>query len=327
MPVFLSSYPNPEYVTHAFIVIHGRLRDGGKYWSFLNSTVEAAQKDNYPGSHINVTIAAPQFFSARYNKGQYGENELAWGDVNAWQALETAVHPTGTSVDAAEALDAIVEHFEDKQKYPSMTNITLVGHGGGGQLMQRYAAVGKSFKQDIHIRYIHGDPSSCVYFTADRPEIQGQELPSKEECPDYDTWRYGFVKYPKAADTMAYKQDAFQTYITRDVISLVGEDDVNEGGDQTCMAKMQGGKKRRDRNLIWWRYINTLAGTRENLTGFPGSFQLSETWSDLSNGSIRLQLGVVKGIGHDAADVFASDIGRSALFSNGHINIGWRPEG
>jgi hypothetical protein len=42
-----------------------------------------------------------------------------------------------------DALDALVAEFADSSKYPAMKNITFVGHGGGGQLNQRYAMVAK----------------------------------------------------------------------------------------------------------------------------------------------------------------------------------------
>jgi pimeloyl-ACP methyl ester carboxylesterase len=74
---------------------------------------------------------------------QYSANELAWGDTNAWQAGDIANHPTGTQLTSFDALDALVDEFSDLTKYPAMKNITVVGHGGGGQLNQRYAMVAK----------------------------------------------------------------------------------------------------------------------------------------------------------------------------------------
>ncbi|EPS39722.1 hypothetical protein H072_6470 [Dactylellina haptotyla CBS 200.50] len=326
IPFFQSISPAPEYVTHAFIVLHGRLRNGKHYWMITNSTIRSARKDGYPGSQINATILAPQFFSAKYNKGQYRRNDLAWADTNAWQAAERAIHPRGTHIDSIDVLDAIVSMFENKAVYPSMKNITIIGHGGGGQLIQRYAALGKAIAGDSHIRYIHGDPSTCVYFTDDRL-IPENSAPSKQNCHLFDTWRYGFKGFPAEKNTPTLREDAFYKYITRDVISLIGREDTGEEGDQTCMAKMQGGTKRRDRNLTWWKYINLLAGTSANLDGFPGQFALKRNWRHISNGSINLKLGVVEGVGHDAKDIFSSDTGRSALFSDGVIDVGWRPLG
>jgi hypothetical protein len=72
---------------------------------------------------------------------QYSSSELAWGDINAWQAGDVATHPTGTTLSSFDALEALVNTFANSTTYPAMKNITVVGHGGGGQLNQRYAMV------------------------------------------------------------------------------------------------------------------------------------------------------------------------------------------
>lgn len=72
---------------------------------------------------------------------QYSSNELAWDDVNGWQAGDVATHPSGTKLTSFDALDALVALFANSTSYPAMKNITVVGHGGGGQLNQRYAMV------------------------------------------------------------------------------------------------------------------------------------------------------------------------------------------
>lgn len=85
---------------------------------------------NYPGADEASTIlAAPEFFSEKYNLGQYTDSELAWGDVNAWQAGDVATHPQGTTSTAFDALDAVMEAFANQTTYPNLTNLTFVGHG------------------------------------------------------------------------------------------------------------------------------------------------------------------------------------------------------
>ncbi|KAI6783620.1 uncharacterized protein J7T54_005649 [Emericellopsis cladophorae] len=56
--------------------------------------------------------------------------------------MSTGKHPTGSSrtkVTLFDVLDGLIDEFANKKTYPSLTNITLIGHGGGGQLLQRYA--------------------------------------------------------------------------------------------------------------------------------------------------------------------------------------------
>lgn len=325
---FWSEDPKNDEAKHAYIMIHGRQRDGDAYWTTMNNILQAAIDADTPGADDDAIVVAPQFFSKKLNAGQYSDSEMAWEDVNAWQAGDPASHPEGTKLTSFDALDAIVEEFMDEDKYPSMQNITVVGHGGGAQLNVRYAVVAKTpSKGNAHIRYIHGDPSSAAYFTRNRAQSisSGEKLPDREDCEYYNHWRYGFHEFGGTADGLKTAEEYFKQYITRDVVSIVGYEDTEASGDQLCMALMQGGSKRRDRNLIWWQYVNTLARTNEDLTGFPATFDDMPDWSYLSNNQISMRLSVVEGAGHDAEDVFSSKEGRGALFS-ADVPIGWRPE-
>ncbi|KAJ4177699.1 hypothetical protein NW755_013699 [Fusarium falciforme] len=323
--VFMSDNLKKSRVEHAFIIVHGKLRDGDYYWDTMNKAVKRAKEANYPGSNRESVVIAPQLFSTVFNSGQYTSRQLAWGDLNAWQAGSVATHPSGTNFSSMDALDALLNDVSNRKKYPNMKNVTIVGHGGGGQLVQRYAAVGKDPRAHISVRYIHGDASSCAYFTTDRP-IMEDESTAPGACEFYNTWRYGFDQFPGTIDGRKSPKEYFSQYITRDVISLVGYRDVKSNGDTSCMARAQGGTKRRDRNLVWYRYINTLARTSENLDGFPGRFGNLTDWSSVSNGSVSLRLSVVEDATHDVAEVLQSKNGLSALFSDKEVYTGWRPK-
>ncbi|RSL87640.1 hypothetical protein CEP51_002119 [Fusarium floridanum] len=325
LAVFISDKVEKSRVGHAFIIVHGKLRDGDYYWETMNKVVKRAKAKKYPGSSRETIIIAPQLFSTVFNSGQYTPRQLAWGDLNAWQAGSVATHPTGTNFSSMDALDAVLDDASNRENYPNMKNVTIVGHGGGGQLVQRYAAVGKEPPAHISVRYIHGDASSCAYFTMDRP-IMEYEGTAPGACEFYNTWRYGFDQFPGTIDGRKSPKEYFKQYITRDVISIVGYRDVKSNGDTSCMARAQGGTKRRDRNLVWYRYIHTLARTNENLKGFPGKFENLPDWSLVSNGSVKLRLTVVEDAAHDVAEVLQSENGLSALFSDGDVYAGWRPK-
>lgn len=207
-----------------------------------------------------------------------------------------------------------------------MKNLTIVGHGGGGQLIARYAQVAKDPPSNLHVRYIMGDPSSNPYFTTDRPETD-PEIAQTKTCPYYNTWRYGYDNFTGTAAGKFTPQQYFASYIRRDVISIVGYQDVQDAGDSYCMAELQGGHKRRDRNLCWYQYVNGLARTDEDLSGFPCNFTNLPDWSNMSANAISTRLVVVEDADHDAAEVFGSTEGRSALFDDKNIATGWRPKG
>ncbi|CAO1615833.1 unnamed protein product [Sympodiomycopsis kandeliae] len=323
---FWTTNPNNEESAHAYVMIHGKLRNGGEYWTTMNDAVTSAVKDNYAGASKDDIVVAPQFYSTKYNSGQYKKNELAFGDVNGWQAGDPATHPDGTTLTSFDALDAYVDEFADASKYPAMKNLTFVGHGGGGQLLARYAQVAKDPPSNLHIRYIMGDPSSNSYFTTDRPTFDGSNT-KVSDCEYYNTWRYGYDNFTGTANGKQTPQEYFQKYIRRDVVSIVGLQDTAASGDTYCMAEMQGGTKRRDRNLCWYQYIHSLGRTDEQLTGFPCTYNNLPDWSNLSQNVVSLRLTVVENADHDAAAVFGSSEGRSVLFDSGNVVTGWRPDG
>ena len=190
IPAFWTTDPSNSSAKYAYIMIHGKLRNGGEYWTTMNNILQESAKAGISGASDSAIVVAPQFFSEKYNSGQYTKEMLAFGDVNAWQAGDPAIHPPGTKLTSFDALDALVDEFSDQNKYPNLQNITVVGHGGGGQLNQRYAMVAKSPSSSTpHIRYIHGDPSSCAYFTKNRPSkmSDGDKLPSRKSCKYYNT--------------------------------------------------------------------------------------------------------------------------------------------
>ncbi|PWN49982.1 hypothetical protein IE53DRAFT_387764 [Violaceomyces palustris] len=324
--VYWTRKPKNRKATQAYVMIHGKLRNGNTYWSTMNKVLQSAVKDGYPNADENAVVTAPQFFSTIYNSGQYNSSQLAWADVNAWQAGETATHPKRTSVTAFDALDALIDHFANKTKYPALERLNFVGHGGGGQLLNRYAIVGKDAPSGLAVRWIAGDPSSAPYFTKDRP-LADASVANISSCPLYNTWRYGFDNFTGTLQGLKTPKEYFAQTIKRDVRYIVGYQDTSANGDQYCMALLQGGVARRDRNLSWWRYINTLARTAEDLTGFPGSFSNLPDWSDVSLNVINHKLVVVEDADHDAVKVFGSTEGRAVLFDDGDLPTGWRPKG
>ncbi|PLB36399.1 uncharacterized protein BDW47DRAFT_51873 [Aspergillus candidus] len=325
MPGFINEDIENKDIEHLFIVLHGRLRNGNTYWKTMHDSVTKARKDDFPGSERKVAVLTPQFFSKKYNSGQYTDVQLAWDDLNAWQPGGKANHPANTTLTSFDVLDGLVKLHSDKEKYPNLTNVTVIGHGGGGQLAQRYSAVGNDPPENVHVRYIHGDPSSCMYFTPDRP-ILSDNSTSKESCTSYNTWRYGFDDFPARGGKDMTPKDYFKQYLSRDIVSIVGMQDTGSAGDTSCMGKLQGGKNRRTRNLIWFRYINTLARTNEDLEGFPGEYGDLPDWSGVVGGKSQLRLVAVPGVAHNAKKLFHGDLGRGALFSDGDVDPGWRPK-
>ncbi|KAJ9480088.1 hypothetical protein PHBOTO_003875 [Pseudozyma hubeiensis] len=331
LAVYWTRNPSNDHAKQAFVMIHGRNRNGGDYWKTMNDILDSAVKDNYSSADKNAIVVAPQFYSEKLNKGQYKKHELAWDDINAWQAGEAAIHPSGTKESSFDALDAFFDEFSNRTKYPALEELVFVGHGGGGQLINRYGIVAKEMSSaSLSVRFIAGDPSSSAYFTEDRPTTN-PSIASKSTCPLYNTWRYGFTNFTGTLDGLKTPQEYFAQNVKRDVRYIVGNDDTAKNGDQYCMAILQGGVARRDRNLAWWKYINMLARTNEDVSGLPGNLTLASLpdWSNLSGGQLSHTLTVIEGATHNADEVFGSQQGRTVLFekSQSKVQRGWRPKG
>jgi hypothetical protein len=108
-------------------------------------------------------------------------------------------------------LDALLGKAADRRVLPNLSQIVLVGFSAGGQLVQRYAVVGRGEgafgRGGIDLRYVVGSPSSYLYFTEDRPRPEGGFGPFAEAaaCPNFNPWKYGL-----AGDLPRYVQPALQ---------------------------------------------------------------------------------------------------------------------
>ena len=321
MATYLTRSVKRRQSKHAIIVIHGSLRDADNYWSVMNATVMAQIQAGNPNVDPNVVIAAPLFYSTNLNKGEYTSSQLAWGDINVWQAGEQSNHPKGVSVSSYEVMDNLIRYFSDKSRFPQIQNITVAGHSGGAQVSARLAAVLPSLP-NVHVRFLVGDPSSNVYYTHDRP-ITNTSMVDKAHCSLYNTWRYGFDKFDIKPYAGHEPTRYFRNYASRDVVNLAGLLDVENNGDQECMALLQGGTQRVQRNLAFWKYINLLGGTNLDVSGYPGNFSDVPNWKHHISGPFQPRLIVAGNWSHDV-EVFGSDEGVSALFDTDLIS-GWHP--
>ncbi|WP_328603954.1 hypothetical protein OG943_28245 [Amycolatopsis sp. NBC_00345] len=107
---------------------------------------------------------------------------MSWtnGDETSWKDGGDSVSPAGIS--SFTVVDEILAGLADKQHFPDLTRITLIGHSAGGQFIQRYAVAGAAPAKlpGVSFHYVTANPSSYLYFTPDRPV--GQGLPGS--CPE-----------------------------------------------------------------------------------------------------------------------------------------------
>jgi len=275
--------PQPN-TRRAVIVIHGRLRNAQTY---LRSAERAAYRSGYRSTTL---LIAPQFLNQKdIVKHQLPDSILRW-HRNDWMDGDTSVGPVQVSSFAV--IDAILARLSDRKLFPALREVIIAGHSAGAQVVQRYVAVGKGgadlLKEGITLRYVIANPSSYVYFTAQRPEPV-----DAASCPTFDTWKYGLNKLPSYASKETPEQIE-QAYVKRNVTYLLGQldTDINHPAlDKTCAAQAQGAYRLiRGHNFFNYLQQRHPEGLNQRLIEVPG-------------------------VGHDGDTILTSPEGQAALFN------------
>jgi hypothetical protein len=215
--------------TTALIVVHGVLRDADFYY---DTGIIAA---NAAGRLDRTLVVAPQFVEWRDLAGRNAPAGTLWWDAR-WPGGSDAVAPAPIS--SYDVFDAIIARLSDRTRFPRLREIVLAGHSAGGQIVARYAIVGRASQLDpglhVQVHLIVSNPSSYLYFTDWRP------FPNAG-CPSFDRWRYGLAGAPRYVTGSA--QELEERFVKRRVTYLMGTADTNaheEDLDRSCGGETQG---------------------------------------------------------------------------------------
>ncbi len=216
-------------VTRAIIVVHGVLRDADYYYDTGVIAADAAH------TLAQTLVIAPQFVERSELVGAtVSPQTLYWN--GQWPGGSDAISPSPIST--YDVFDAMIARLSDQQRFPKMHEIVVVGHSAGGQIVQRYAVVGKATQLDpgarVPVHLVVSNPSSYLYFTDWRPVQQ-------QNCPDLNKWRYGLSGAPRYVAGTAAALEA--RYVARRVTYLMGTADTNpkeDDLDRTCGGEAQG---------------------------------------------------------------------------------------
>jgi hypothetical protein len=153
-----------DAIERAVIVIHGTNRTAGNYFNYVSNAVAQVE-----GMDAQTIILAPQFLIEEDIEINDLEDELLFWSDGGWKrgdnSITTDQNPRSVLISSFGVLDIILEKLTDRDKFPNLANIVIVGHSAGGQFVSRYAAGGQmpailAQQSNYHIRYIVANPSS-----------------------------------------------------------------------------------------------------------------------------------------------------------------------
>ena len=293
LPIFVSrdwSQPLPE-VHRVVIVVHG----------YERNAVDYARNMMGFGPPADTLVVAPQFLTPEDIAAHHLPDAILRWDREHWLDGEPAIAPAPLS--AFDALDEILARLTDRAALPNHGQIVLAGFSAGGQVVQRYAALGKA-EDALPLRYVVGSPNTYAFFDDERPLPDGDlgPFPGAAECPNFNRWKYGLAGGlpPYALGTTRQGIASIeQRYIARDVVYLVGADDTNPNHrllDKSCAGEAQG-------------------PTRfARMQAFVAAMKLR------NGAAFRQRLWVIDGAPHNEAKVFGSPCGRAVLFGDGNCS-------
>jgi hypothetical protein len=291
------SDPNAR-ITRVLVSIHS---SGFDALAYFDSARTAAAK--VPGASSETLIIAPQFFEKKVIPAPIPDGLLYWRVSPFRGSSQGAVgnEEKGAAISAFEVLDQWLTALTDRKRFPQLRDVVLFGHSGGGQLVQRYAMVGKfEPPEGIKCRYVLSAPSSYAYPSGERfnprtKKIATPDAKTLAACPDYNKWGYG-LESPYGYFSKSNTETLAKRYAERSVYYLCGAKDSDPNDDtigKSCGAMLQG-RHRLERMQFFEAYLSQKYG---------------------KSIAARHRFAVVPKVGHFGRGTMTSESGLKFLFS------------
>jgi len=249
-------------IKRATIAIQTPTRDAFAVYDALKTSLGPRLAEGGDGA-----LLVPQFLSQQdIDRHQLGPDFARW-TVDNWMVGGSTrpgtLRDAGVPVSSFSVLDALLLYLADRQQYPDLEEIQLVGYGASARLIQLYAAVARGLAAPraagIRVRYVVLSPESHLYFDdrrAARADAQFAPV-ERERCAGYQLWPYGTVLAPAYAAGQIARDMAAQ-YAGADMLLLRAEREI-EGTDRSCEAMAQG-RNRVERLATHLRYLAAYIG-------------------------------------------------------------------
>ena len=171
-----ASLSSPDaFVTTGVIVMAGLERSASDY---VCATHDGLRKRLVTAEAIReVLLVAP---AVLFPGDPPTPNELYWEEAGRWLDGENSslsghhdIAAPAASLSLFSVLDEMVSAMMDKDSYPKLTSVIVIGHSAGAQAVQRYALTSALVptRAGVTISYIVANPGSVTYPDERRPDL------------------------------------------------------------------------------------------------------------------------------------------------------------
>lgn len=271
-----------ETVERVIITVHGSERNADTYYNSIELIAAGT------GRPESIFILSPHF-KERFDP--LLPREFTWTS-EGWLRGDPSLQNGGVS--SFTIMDRFMEFFGNRETFPNLRTIVLVGHSAGGQLTQRYAlgTLIDTLYPELRFRFVVANPGSFAYVTSARPVVgrPGVFAVPNTACR-YDEYKYGLRNLNSYQSRRPVAENVAR-YVARDVTYLAGEKDIDAPSiDQTCPARFQG-NTRFERANHYHAFMKAV---------FPEN---------------KHQLVTVPNVGHTQYGMYTSETGRAVLLSD-----------
>jgi pimeloyl-ACP methyl ester carboxylesterase len=262
-------------IRQVVIVVHGSRRNGCDY---AEHVLAAARGVGMAGS----TLVIAPVFAVDEGEVDGDPDGLRWSE-QGWKQGDRAVagaSDSGDRVSSFDVVDRMVLAAMRSDRFPSVRRFTIVGHSAGGQFVQRFAATTEvdrdAATRETPFVFVVSNPSSYLYLTDRRPERGRMSAVDAEDCPDFDSYKYGLDDRNDYAGRLS-RAEIISNYGARRVVYLLGGEDVDPDDpvlDTSCAAALQG-ETRLERGLDFYLGLRSVYGVEvfgtHTVTMVPGT--------------------------------------------------------
>ena len=247
-------------VTRLILAIHSSSYNPDTY---LDNSLSLLGNDAALNSE--TLIIAPAF----YRKDKTDLSDIvAWRSSPFWGGSRALYQEKKIKLSAYEILDDILTRIITSKYFPNLSDIVILGHSAGGQLVNRYAASNTiedtvALEHGISMRYLVMAPSSYVYLDGKRVK---RDSYTEFKFPfgankKYNYWGYGLEHLYSYHKRHAITAETIRSqYKYRKVLYLVGERDTKDFALDKSKSAMREGGNRLGRLKIYYNYLKHYYG-------------------------------------------------------------------